>query len=166
MPPQQLGDLDLREAILADQRVYDPGFLNLARPASSAVQSVNRRLRRSFIGFDPSRQEPIYRFQLPRRCQPFEAVNQFPAAFLLDDNDRRKLTVAFQRSAHAAFEFRNMQTVAAIGFPDLVQSKFPRFFFSPAQHGFSPSFEEERSQDNLLVRSPQPSLPLLWSRSI
>ena len=66
MPSQQLGDFDLGQSILADQGVHDPGFLDLPRPASGAVQSINRRFRGSLIGLDPPRHEPLHRLQFPR----------------------------------------------------------------------------------------------------
>jgi hypothetical protein len=94
MSSQQFGDLDLRQAVLADQRVHDPGFLDLARPASGAVQSVNRRLRAAFIGLDPTRHEPLHRFQFPRGSQSFESVNKFPTAFDQADDNRRDLAIA------------------------------------------------------------------------
>ena len=151
----------MRQAVLADERMHDPGFFNLTRPAPSAVQSVDGRLRATFIGFDPPRQESIHRLQLPCGSQSFEAIDQFPAAFVSNDHDRRKLTIALQRAHHAAFEFGNVKTVSAVSFSDLVQPQFLRLLFGPAQHG-SLHIEEERNQNSQKNR-PSSSLPLLWS---
>src|SRR5215813_1299482 len=50
-----------------------------------------------------------------------------------------------------------MQPIPAVGFPDLFQAEFPRFLFSPAQHG-SLHIEEERSQNDLKDRPSSPFL--------
>src|SRR6516225_5244830 len=84
------------ESIFADQCMHDPGFFHLTRPASGAIQPVNRCLRAVFIGFHLPSQESIHRRQLPRGAQSFEPIDQFPVAFLSNHHNRRQLAIAFQ----------------------------------------------------------------------
>ena len=106
-------------------------------------------------------QESIHRLQLPCGSQSFEAIDQFPAAFVSNDHDRRKLTIALQRAHHAAFEFGNVKTVSAVSFSDLVQPQFLRLLFSPAQHG---CLQSKKRETRAAKQPPQFSIPLAWSR--
>jgi hypothetical protein len=55
VPPQQLRHFHLTQSVFAHQRLNDPRFFQLARAASGAIDSIDGRFRRLFIGFHKAR---------------------------------------------------------------------------------------------------------------
>ena len=138
MASEKFRDFNLSQSILTHQRVHDPGFLDLARPASRAVQAINGRLRASFIGFDPPRRKMMERSQLARRAEPFKSVNPLGASFLNAHHDRGDLSIVLQRPHHDALGFRDMETITGVELADLVQRQFLRILSNSVQHAGSP----------------------------
>ena len=106
MAPEQLGDIGLRHAILLDQRVDDPRFLQFHRFAGDAIQLEDGRLGALGIGLQQARAEVGEVLQRAGRAESFEAVHQHKASVEPADNDGRDLPILAQRCRHLPFEFR------------------------------------------------------------
>jgi len=123
VPSQELGHGRLRESVLANQRVHDPGFLQRLHRPGGRVQRVDRRFRRRRVGLQAARPDRVHPRHLARRRMPLEAVQQQQTPFRLADHHRRKLTIPPQRLNHRLFSRAMHQPIAAVVQVDLRQGQ-------------------------------------------
>jgi hypothetical protein len=101
---------------------------------TGAVQPVDGRLGGALVGLQqPGRKMGEVR---QRACgtQTLESIDQFVAVLAPAHHHRRYLPVALQGPRHGPFRLRQMQTIAAVVFANLVTTQLSQVVVSPVQH--------------------------------
>src|SRR6516164_1817215 len=93
VPAEQIGDLDLSEAVVADQGMDDPGVFPLLGAAAGLVEAVDGRLGGAVVGRPDPRGDgrPA---EGPGGGQPLEAVEDLVGVVARADDQRGELAVA------------------------------------------------------------------------
>jgi hypothetical protein len=102
VPAQQVGDLQLGQAVFADQGVDDPGFFPVAWPPASAVEAVQGGLGRPLVGIEEANAQGR-QAEDARLRQAFEAVENLRRLLAEAGHQEGQLPVATQRLRHGGF---------------------------------------------------------------
>jgi hypothetical protein len=133
VPAQQLGRRQLRQAVLAHQRLDEPGFLQLLRPTPHAVEPEDGRLGRTLVEVQHAHVQ-----RRPRNlggCRPpLEAVEQLGPALPPTGRHRRQLSVACQRPGHRRLGGRIGQPVTPVTLAQLLDRQRSGLGVLPVAH--------------------------------
>src|SRR5208282_6834750 len=89
-----------------------------------------------------------------RRAQTLETVDQFVAVLALADHYRRQLSVALQRSRHGPLRLRQVQSITAVVFTDLVHVEGQRTLLHPAHHRRLPDLKSKKRERRKTIWTP------------
>ncbi len=139
VPPQQRRHRHLRQTVLMNQGLHDPGFFQFLRRAADEVQPIDGGLGLLLVDLQTAGRERREAAQRAGRSQAFETVDQHVRLVELANDDRGKLTVAQQRGGHLFLVGRRDQAVAAEAFVKGFQVQRANFMGWPS-HGVLPGW--------------------------
>jgi hypothetical protein len=143
---QQFRHLDLAQAILPNQRLDNPGVFQLSCPAAGAIQPVDSCLGGALIGLQQPGGEMREVRQAACRAQALESIDQFVAFLAPAHHHRGQLPIALQRPRHGPFRLREVESITAVVFTDLVHGEGQRTLLYPAQHRRLPDLESKKRE--------------------
>jgi len=121
---QQVGDRRLRQAVVADQGVDDPGLFPVTQPLADAVEAVDGGLGGALVGVEQAGVETRQAEDTGRR-QALEAVDDLRPLLVAADDHRGQLPPAAQRAGQVGLGLRVGQAVAAVVLAQFAQRARP-----------------------------------------